>query len=142
MARKTASVRQIPATPRLRVQVRILFGDEIALGPGKADLLDAIRTCGSISAAGKHMGMSYRRAWLLVDSMNRCFSEALVTTAKGGSGGGGAQLTLRGEDILKHYRVMQAAADAVAASHFNELKAFLRPEPLAPAYSLRQSRDG
>ena len=69
----------------LRAQLRLMLNEEIAFGPGKADLLDAIRITGSISAAGKKIGMSYRRAWLLVDAMNRCFQQPVVDTAKGGS---------------------------------------------------------
>lgn len=72
---------------RLKIQARLMLDDEIAFGPGKADLLDAIQATGSISAAGKQLGMSYRRAWMLVDSMNRCFQQPLVQTATGGTQG-------------------------------------------------------
>lgn len=137
MPRKTTATTSKLSSPRLRIHLRILLGDEIALGPGKADLLDAIRSCGSISAAGKQLGMSYRRCWLLVDSVNRCFNAPLVTTATGGSGGGGAQLTAHGETILARYRAMQAEVEQVAASHFSLLKTALRPEPAAPAHSPR-----
>jgi molybdate transport system regulatory protein len=74
--------------------ITLMLGEEIAFGPGKADLLDAIHDTGSISAAGKKLGMSYRRAWMLVAVMNRCFNEPLVTAAKGGAHGGGAQLRI------------------------------------------------
>ena len=63
---------------RVKFKIQLYCGDEIAMGPGKADLLDAIRTCGSISAASRSLGMSYRRTWLLVDAMNRCWSQPLV----------------------------------------------------------------
>ncbi len=92
--------------PRLRV----LLGAAIAIGPGKADLLDAIDEAGSISAAAKRMGMSYRRAWLLVDTMNTCFREPLVASARGGRGGGGASLTPLGHQVLARYRAMEAKA--------------------------------
>ena len=92
--------------PRLRV----LLGAAIAIGPGKADLLDAIAASGSISAAAKRMGMSYRRAWLLVDTMNGCFQGPLVASARGGAGGGGARLTPLGEEVLARYRDMEAKA--------------------------------
>ena len=72
----------------VRLSLRLLHGGDIAIGPGKAELLEAIAATGSISAAGRRMGLSYRRAWLLVDTMNRAFAAPLVTTAKGGSHGG------------------------------------------------------
>ena len=97
----------------LKVKVQIFCGDEIAMGPGKADLLEAIKAEGSISAAGRKLGMSYRHTWLLVDAMNRCWSEPLVGTAAGGSHGGGAQVTAMGESVLAHYRALQAAGAAL-----------------------------
>jgi len=105
------------ASPKLKLSLRLLCGDEIALGPGKADLLEAIARTGSISAAGKSMDMSYRRAWQLVDVMNRCFKSQLVETAKGGSHGGGAWLTPLGEEVLAHYRTMDTAAKQVAQAY-------------------------
>lgn len=90
---------------------RIHFGDEIAIGPGKAELLEAIRASGSISSAARTLGMSYKRAWNLTDTMNRCFREPLVDTATGGGGGGGARITDFGEKVLAHYRAMQARTD-------------------------------
>ncbi|MCJ2187274.1 winged helix-turn-helix domain-containing protein [Novosphingobium beihaiensis] len=92
---------------QLKIKIQIYCGDEIAMGPGKADLLDAIREHGSISAAGRAMEMSYRRAWLLVDAMNRCWQEPLVHTAPGRAEGSGAQLTKMGEQVLMHYRALQ-----------------------------------
>lgn len=104
-------------SPRLR----ILLGAEIAIGPGKADLLDAIGRTGSISAAAREMKMSYRRAWLLVDTMNHCFRSPLVEAAKGGSGGGGARITELGLDVLARYRAMEMKAAASVAA---EMRAF------------------
>lgn len=110
---------QAKEPPRLR----ILLGAAIAIGPGKADLLDAIAASGSISAAAKRMGMSYRRAWLLVDTMNRCFRGPLVASARGGTGGGGARLTPLGEKVLARYRDMESKAlDSLA----DDLSAFAR----------------
>lgn len=111
-------------------KLRIEFGDEIAIGPGKADLLSAIRDTGSITQAGKRLGMSYKRAWNLVDTMNRCFREPLVDTSTGGDGGGGARLTPFGEEVLTRYRVMQAHADAAIAA---ELESFCRLLAKSPA---------
>jgi molybdate transport system regulatory protein len=95
--------------PKPKVTVRLLHNDEIAMGPGKAQLLDAIQTTGSISAAGKSMKMSYRRAWMLVDVMNRSFAQPLVKTAKGGKDGGGAVLTPMGLQVLDSYKKMNNA---------------------------------
>jgi len=86
-----------------RVRIRILSGSEIAMGPGKADLLTAIEETGSISAAARRMRMSYRRAWLLVHTMNECFAQPLVEAEKGGSSRGGARLTASGREVLELY---------------------------------------
>lgn len=115
--------------PQLKVQARLLLGEEIALGPGKADLLAAIAETGSISAAGRALDMSYRRAWLLVDTMNRCFREPLVISATGGARGGGAQLSPLGEQVLAHYRALAAELERAAAPHFTALKKTLAPAP-------------
>jgi molybdate transport system regulatory protein len=118
--------KKLPLRPRLR----ILLGAAIAIGPGKADLLDQIAATGSISASAKKLGMSYRRAWLLVDVMNRCFLAPLVSTAKGGSQGGGATLTLAGRQVLKRYRAMEARAARSIAGELSEFRALLRPRPV------------
>lgn len=95
-----------PSPPtRLKLKVQFLVGDEIAFGPGKADLLEAIRAAGSISAAARQMGLSYRRAWLMVDAMNRLFAEPLVATAPGARGG--ASVTPAGDKALSTYRELQ-----------------------------------
>ena len=103
--------------PRLKLSVRLMHGDEIALGPGKSELLSAIAHTGSISAAGKSMNMSYRRAWMLVEVMNRCFKSPLVETAKGGSHGGGAWLTPLGREVLTNYQVIDGATKQVATAY-------------------------
>ncbi len=95
------------------IKLRIPYRGVYALGPGKADLLEAIITTGSISAAAKSMGMSYKRAWDLVNTMNTSFKQSLVTTATGGSHGGGAAVTDFGKKVLTHYRhIQQLANDA------------------------------
>ena len=101
-------------TARLKLRPQIMVGDEIAIGPGKADLLDAIIAEGSISAAGRALGMSYRRCWLLVDVMNRCWAEPVVETATGGSHGGGASVTAFGRRLLDEYRALQERIEAGA----------------------------
>jgi len=114
---------------RLSIRPRCHLADEIAMGPGKADLLEAIADTGSISAAGRALGMSYRRTWLLVDTMNRCWRDPLVATTTGGSHGGGASLTPLGRKVLERFRAMQAAIDAAAAVHFSALADDLAREP-------------
>ena len=114
---------------RLEPRIRILFGSSIAIGPGKAALLQAIGETGSIAAAGRRMGMSYRRAWVLVKTMNACFREPLVEAAKGGIGGGGARLTPTGERVLILYRAMEDHAASAVLSDMQKLRALLAPEP-------------
>ena len=107
--------RPAPTKPRLDLRLRLYLGEEIAMGPGKADLLEAIRDTGSIAAAGRQMGMSYRRAWQLVDTMNRCFRAPVVATERGGAGRGGAALTDLGLRALEEYRRLEGIAREAAA---------------------------
>lgn len=113
---------------QIQCRVRVTRGDDIAIGPGKMDVLAAIREAGSISGAARKMGMSYRRAWLLVETMNSCFERPLVETATGGKSGGGARLTPEGERVLSRYNTMMVEVDAVAERH---LQALLKDNPLA-----------
>lgn len=115
---------------RMKIQARLMLDNEIAFGPGKADLLNAIQSTGSISAAGKYLGMSYRRAWLLVDAMNRCFQQPLVETATGGTQGGGARLTPLGLDVIARYQQLQHDIHALGEKHFPEFKPLLRKKPV------------
>ena len=117
------------ARGRAQPTMRVLLGAVIAIGPGKADLLEAIAETGSISAAAKRMGMSYRRAWLLMDTMNRCFRVPLVAAAKGGRRGGGAQVTPHGMEILRRYRDMETDAMIAIRSDMLKFSKFLRPYP-------------
>ena len=110
---------------RLKPRLRILLGTDIAIGPGKADLLDALARSGSISAAARDMGMSYRRAWLLVDTMNRSFRAPLVEASKGGAGGGGARITELGLEVLARYRAMELKAAASVAAEMREFTRLL-----------------
>ncbi len=123
-SRRKASSRPVPP-----VRVRLLYGAEIPLGPGKADLLEAIIDTGSISAAARRMSMSYRSAWLLVDTMNRCFEQPLVTAATGGSGGGRAQVTELGEAVLKRYRGMERKALRAVAADVAAFAGLLTRQP-------------
>ena len=99
--------------PEVRFHIRARgAGTELALGPGKIALLEAIRDTGSITAAAKHLGMSYRRAWLLVDETNRCLVAPAVETASGGLQGGGTVLTALGVDLVQRYRELERATQA------------------------------
>ncbi|HPR06560.1 MAG: winged helix-turn-helix domain-containing protein [Zoogloeaceae bacterium] len=119
-------------TARLRHQVRIMLDDKIALGPGKATLLEAIGRHGSISAAAREMGMSYTRAWALVDAMNRCFRQPVVLTVTGGKRGGGAEVSATGYEVLRQYRAMEKAANAALDGPFDELRPLLRDQAEHP----------
>lgn len=120
------------ATPDLIPKVRILVGAVVAIGPGKADLLQAILRSGSISAAAREMGMSYRRAWLLVEAMNRAFKRPLVRTLTGGPGGGGARVTELGEEILFRYRAIEARAARAVSADLQRLGRLIRRRARAP----------
>ncbi len=123
----------------LKLKVMLFCGDVTAMGPGKADLLEAIEREGSISGGGRTLGMSYRRAWSLVDIMNRCWKEPLVKTSVGGGARGGAQLTPFARNLLRAYRdlegqLMQSAAGAAFYEFESELLA--SPRPHAPGGEL------
>jgi molybdate transport system regulatory protein len=111
-----------------RLRVSIVFESGARIGPGKAKLLESIRDTGSISAAAREMGMSYKRAWLLLDSMNQAFTEAVVTAAPGGAGGGGATLTPFGAEVLERYRRIHDRAAAMAADDVAALGRRARPD--------------
>jgi molybdate transport system regulatory protein len=110
----------MPMVGPLKLKAQLLCGEELAMGPGKADLLEAIRTEGSISAAGRKLGMSYRRTWLLVDTMNRCWAQPLVEATPGGGESRGTRLTPAGLEVLAAYRTLE---EAVAKASEQPLKA-------------------
>ncbi len=103
------------------LKIRIANGKATAMGPGKADLLDAIDACGSISSAARQMKMSYRRAWELVDVMNKCFNQPLVISSPGGHHGGGAHLSDFGHSILKSYRDLVTKSSTAAQVELNQI---------------------
>lgn len=107
------------------IKLHIPFGRISAIGPGKADLLEAIERGGSISAAARLMGMSYKRAWDLVDTMNQCFQQPLVITATGGNHGGGAQVTEFGYEVLRRYREIEAKANNLVKADILDLMSLL-----------------
>jgi molybdate transport system regulatory protein len=106
-----------------RLTLRVDLGEDRAIGPGKIRLLEAIRDTGSITKAGLALGMSYRRAWLLVDDMNSCFREPVVAAQAGGSHGGGAALTRFGTKLIDQYRAIEAEAHSATATRLRELEA-------------------
>ena len=117
----------------LWLKIQIACGDALAMGPGKADLLEAIIAEGAISGAGRALGMSYRRAWLLVDEMNRCFDPVLVETIKGGGRERGARVSSTGLAVLQAYRDMEREAAAIAdRPAYARLREHLRAVPTVP----------
>lgn len=109
-------------------RLRVVLQPDIAIGPGKADVLQGIRETGSIAAAGRRMGMSYKRAWLLVETMNRCFKTPLVETSKGGRTRGGAVLTPAGAEVLACYRRMETRTARAVAREMKALRRLLAAE--------------
>ncbi len=108
-------------------RLRVVLAPGVAIGPGKADLLEGIRDTGSISAAGRRMKMSYKRAWQLVETLNRTFTTPLVETSTGGRAGGGTVLTPLGEEVLARYRSMEARTNAAVAGDMEALAREVRP---------------
>jgi molybdate transport system regulatory protein len=123
----------------VRLTVRVDFGAQRALGPGKIRLLEAIGKTGSISRAGRALGMSYRRAWLLIDDMNRSFRAPVVATQPGGVRGGGAALTPFGLELIENYRAVETRATAAAEPQLRALKNALRRRRARPQKSRKTS---
>ena len=114
--------RKVVCLPRIIV----VSNDQIALGPGKVDLLEEIERSGSISKAARELGLSYRRAWTLVDTMNKNFKSCLVTGSAGGKKGGGASLTPLGSKVAKTYRAMEAKAEKALQENWKTIKYSLK----------------
>jgi len=108
------------------VRFRVDFGRAGAVGPGKISLLEHIGTAGSLSQAARELGMSYRRAWLLLESLNSSFRQRVVLSAKGGRGGGGARLTPFGQRLIRAYRDFDAELQARAARSFGSIAEVVR----------------
>ena len=109
-------------------RLRVKYGDQVAIGPGKIAILEAIAETGSISAAGRKIGMSYRRAWLLVDQMNQYFTEPVVVAATGGAQGGGTALTPMGLEVIALYLSIEQQAQAQSATLLERLKGKVRSD--------------
>lgn len=116
-------------TPEPQLRIRIVFGKDEMIGPGKAELLERIDRCGSIAAAGREMGMSYKRAWQLIGTLNSMFREPVVDSTRGGPGGGGAVLTDTGRKVLDLYHSFETTVAASGASQLDALTAMLRDIP-------------
>lgn len=121
MTRRSSSVPQL--LPRLRVNC----GRDIALGPGKVELLELVAETGSIARAAAKMEMSYMRAWTLIKTMNACFREPIVETVRGGSERGGARLTKTGQAALELYRRMEQEAISANSKSWKQLLRLLKP---------------
>lgn len=136
-SRSTIPVPSPDEDRNLKARLRLKYGTEIALGPGKADLLAHIHDTGSIAAAGRAMGISYKRAWVLVTTMNNCFAEPLVAASRGGTDHGSSILTPTGETILAAYRRL---AKAIEGS--KDLATIRRHLRAGPAESSKRSSPG
>lgn len=110
----------------VQFRLRIRRGDEIVIGPGKIELLQAIDSTGSIAAAARTLDMSYRRAWLLIDEMNRGLREPVIAAKTGGAHGGGALLTATAHDIIRRYRAIETLAQQAAAEELAALTRLLK----------------
>jgi len=115
------------ALPQATLRIRLRHGDLFAMGPGKADLLEAIRETASIAAAGRKLGLSYWKTRRLLDEMNQTFRGPVVVTSKGGEGGGGSRVTETGLQALAQFRAMEAAAEAAIAGQVAAFQDLLAP---------------
>jgi molybdate transport system regulatory protein len=126
MARATTR-KASTAGDRTSLHLRIDFGGERSIGPGKIRLLELINETGSISAAGRALAMSYRQAWLLVDELNHMFREPVIVAQTGGGGGGGTIVTETGNDIVRLYREMERRAYGASTAEIRSLSRLLTP---------------
>src|SRR6202142_2706849 len=109
-----------------KLTLRVDLGGGRALGPGKIRLLEGIEKTGSISQAGRKLGMSYRRAWLLVDDMNNCFRDPVIDAQPGGAHGGGATLTSFGQQLVEQYRAIESDALAATKRYLRDIESNLK----------------
>ncbi|CAA7619929.1 winged helix-turn-helix domain-containing protein [Magnetospirillum sp. SS-4] len=121
-----------PSSSSRHLKLRVKLCSFAALGPGKASLLEAVERCGSITAAAKDQGMSYRRAWMLIDEMNRAFRLPVVGTVSGGAAGGGTRLTDLGREVVSLYREVQNLAETAVAEPLRRLEALVADNPEPP----------
>ena len=131
-------LRFMAAANTAHVRVRIDFDSGPSIGPGKVALLERIGVCGSLSQAARELGLSYRRAWNLLDDLNHAFAEPVVSTATGGAHGGGAQLTRFGKELILRYRKIESAAESAASRQFKTLRVPKRSPAAASGGTLRR----
>lgn len=124
----------------LKVTLRVDFGSEHAIGPGKVALLEKMHESGSLSQAARDLDMSYRRAWQLLDNLNRTFRVPLVKTSIGGAGGGGAKLTELGQSVIAAYRKFEQKINAQAAAHFDSVARKISADTPAIKRSITKTR--
>ncbi len=124
---ETASETTAEQPAEVCFRMRITKGKTIALGPGKVSLLEAVREHGSISAAARSLDMSYRRAWLLIDELNRSLKSPATISKQGGQSGGGCVLTPVGESIIRLYRDIERTAETACAQQIASLTDLLKP---------------
>lgn len=117
------------ASPTLKVKAQVMVGDAIAIGPGKADLLEAVERTGSIAAAGRMLGISYRRTRDMIDTLNAHWGQPVIETAKGGASGGGSRLSERGHAVLAAYRALEASLAAQTGLQAQALLDLAGPAP-------------
>jgi molybdate transport system regulatory protein len=108
------------------IRPRVRLGEKVAIGPGKIELLRAVATHGSISAAARSLGMGYKRAWSLLDELQQACSKPLIETSAGGAGGGGAQVTEAATALLAHYDELELACREAAAPSLSKIARLLR----------------
>jgi molybdate transport system regulatory protein len=125
-AAKRAPAKPLRQPPEVRLRLRVNVGEVVAIGPGKVSLLEAVAEHGSISAAARSIEMSYRRAWLLLDELNRSLKQPAFETAQGGERGGGTRLTVTGEAVVHHYREAERAALAAGRPQLVKLLGLMR----------------
>lgn len=114
------------------VRIRIDFSDNVNIGPGKIALLEAIRSTGSISDAARSLGMSYRRAWMLINSLKQGFSEAVTVSSTGGKGGGGVRVTPFGMSLLKQFRQLEREIARLGVQRMAEIVPYVVAKPIRP----------
>ncbi|MCL4745564.1 MAG: LysR family transcriptional regulator [Burkholderiaceae bacterium] len=124
-----------------RVSIRLRFSLDARIGPGKIALLEGVDRTGSIAAAGRELGMSYRRAWLLIDSMAGMFDEPVIVTASGGTHGGGSRLTALGHDLVAAFRAAEHDAQLAVETRFHALLPRIRLEARAPGGEVSLGHD-
>lgn len=107
--------------PAILVRPRVYIGDKISIGPGKVDLLRLVGETRSIAAAARSLGIPYKKAWLLIDSLNEGFGRPVVETATGGKGGGGSTLTILGQQLVDRYGALEASLNAISSLELQAL---------------------